>query len=97
MKITTTAILLVALLAGCMSQEELIRKDLTAQGMPLTYIDGYADGCSSGRAPLNIYHSFRKDPVRFGRDEMYRQGWNDGLTYCKADEERLDRIVNGRR
>lgn len=46
-------------------------------GFPLTYRQGYADGCASagGRE--------QKDSTRFAADGNYRTGWQDGLAMCR--------------
>ncbi len=45
-------------------------------GFPLTYRQGYTDGCASvgGRE--------QKDAARFGSDNDYRMGWLDGRSIC---------------
>ncbi len=45
-------------------------------GFPLTYRQGYADGCASATGPQ------RKDLTRFGADGNYRTGWTDGAALC---------------
>ena len=46
-------------------------------GFPLTYRQGYADGCATATG------AERKDPVRFSGDGNYRTGWSDGLALCR--------------
>jgi hypothetical protein len=46
-------------------------------GFPLTYRQGYADGCASATGPE------RKDSARFAADGNYRTGWQDGLALCR--------------
>ena len=46
-------------------------------GFPLTYRQGYADGCASATG------AERKDAARFGADGNYRTGWQDGLALCR--------------
>jgi hypothetical protein len=46
-------------------------------GFPLTYRQGYADGCASATGPQ------RKDTTRFAADGNYRTGWQDGLALCQ--------------
>lgn len=45
-------------------------------GFPLTYRQGYADGCASATG------AERKDSARFSADGNYRTGWQDGLWQC---------------
>lgn len=95
---TTIAILLATLLTGCASFNlDMDRKELERQGQPKPYIDGYIAGCASGRSPLNMNYDFTKDVRRFANDGYYQQGWNDGFRVCEADEQRLYRMVRGRR
>ncbi len=51
--------------------------DVNLSGFPLTYRQGYADGCASagGRE--------RKDATRFAADGNYRTGWQDGAAICR--------------
>lgn len=52
---------------------------------PPPYRQGYAQGCDSGYvASGHPYYAFRKDPARYERDRLYRQGWNDGFQVCKG-------------
>ena len=46
-------------------------------GFPLTYRQGYADGCASATG------AERKDVTRFAADGNYRTGWQDGLALCR--------------
>ena len=46
-------------------------------GFPLTYRQGYADGCATATG------AERKDSVRFSGDGNYRTGWMDGLALCR--------------
>ena len=46
-------------------------------GFPLSYRQGYADGCATATGPE------RKDATRYGGDGNYRTGWTDGLALCR--------------
>jgi hypothetical protein len=46
-------------------------------GFPLSYRQGYADGCASATGGQ------RKDATRFAADGNYRTGWQDGLALCR--------------
>lgn len=46
-------------------------------GFPLSYRQGFADGCASARG------AERKDASRFPADGNYRTGWQDGLAQCR--------------
>jgi len=45
-------------------------------GFPLTYRQGYADGCASTQG------AERKDAARYSTDGNYRTGWHDGMWQC---------------
>jgi len=46
-------------------------------GFPLTYRQGYADGCATATGPE------RRDNARYSADGNYRTGWQDGLALCR--------------
>jgi hypothetical protein len=50
---------------------------INLSGFPLTYRQGYADGCASAGGAA------RKDASRFAADGNYRTGWQDGLALCR--------------
>jgi hypothetical protein len=50
---------------------------INLSGFPLTYRQGYADGCASASGPE------RKDVARFSGDMNYRTGWTDGRALCR--------------
>lgn len=78
-------IVIAALLAGCATDESLIDRQVGAH-QPQEYKDGYGDGCDSGYvAAGNPYYKFRKDVTRYGADNLYKQGWDDGLNVCRSD------------
>ena len=51
--------------------------NVNLSGFPLTYRQGYADGCASAGG------AERKDTTRFAADGNYRTGWQDGLAICR--------------
>jgi len=51
--------------------------NVNLSGFPLTYRQGYADGCTSAGG------TERKDIARFAGDGNYRTGWQDGLALCR--------------
>jgi hypothetical protein len=51
--------------------------NVNLSGFPLTYRQGYADGCTSAAG------TERKDTTRFAADGNYRTGWQDGLALCR--------------
>ena len=86
MKKRITVVLLSLLaLAGC-SGLELQRDLMLKEGHPTPYVDGYIDGCPSGKAAGgNMYHRFTKNVMRFEVDSLYRQGWTDGFEVCRSE------------
>jgi len=79
-----------ALLSGCVSQKEGMIKE----GYPVSYADGFDDGCHSGKkAGGNAFEHFKKDSGRFGYDSQYAQGWSDGFRQCETEQEALDRQI----
>ncbi len=79
------------LVAGCATTEQ-DAANVVGAGQPPAYRQGYAAGCDSGYvAAGHPYYQFRKDVTRFGADELYRTGWNDGFLTCKGQYEALRR------
>jgi hypothetical protein len=80
--ITLAALVTTMALAACGSVKETKIK----QGFPPAYADGYADGCSSGRAAAGgIFDETRKDMTRYGADRQYAQGWDNGFQQCRSE------------
>jgi hypothetical protein len=82
-----------ALISGCMTEKEIMIKE----GYPLAYVDGFDDGCHSGRsAGGSNFDRFKKDINRFEKEAKYAQGWSDAFRQCETEEEantRRDRII----
>ena len=77
-----------AALAGCASQKETMIK----QGYPLSYAEGFDDGCHSGKkAGGSMFDQFKKDVSRFEKDTQYAQGWSDAYRQCETEQEALQR------
>lgn len=72
--------LLASLAAGCQST----REQLTAEGYPAAFIDGFEAGCRSGRQAAGALDSFRKDVPRYLQQGEYALGWDDGFGQCQA-------------
>ena len=86
--ITTTMICSLAILSSCVSQKQ----NMINQGYPLSYADGFDDGCHSGKkAGGNMFEQFKKDVRRFNSDQQYGQGWSDAFRQCETEQEALDR------
>lgn len=76
------------LLIGCVSQKEAMIKE----GYPLSYADGFDDGCHSGnKAAGSLFDQFEKDISRFEIDSQYAQGWSDGFRQCETQQEAIQR------
>ena len=74
--------------SGCVSQKEI----MVQQGYPLSYADGFDDGCHSGKkAGDSMFDQFKKDVGRFANDPKYAQGWSDGFRQCETEQESLQR------
>ncbi len=84
-----TLLLLAALaLGGCAN----IHEQMLAQGYPPAYVDGFSDGCSSGRQAADaISGAFRKDVSRYLQEATYSQGWSDGFEQCRQMTESEER------
>ena len=64
------------------------------QGYPLSYADGFDDGCHSGnKAGGSMFEQFKKDVRRFEKDLQYAQGWSDGFRQCETEQEALQRQI----
>ena len=75
-------------LSGCISQ----RDSMIQQGYPMSYVDGFDDGCHSGKkAGGMMFEHFKKDVKRFDTDSQYAQGWSDAFRQCETEQESLDR------
>ncbi|HFE48988.1 MAG TPA: hypothetical protein ENJ21_06690 [Chromatiaceae bacterium] len=78
----------VATLTACVTREESMVK----QGYPRGYVEGFSDGCHSGKkAGGSMFDQFKKDVRRFDRDARYAQGWSDGFRQCETEEEAAER------
>ncbi|MBL0717517.1 MAG: hypothetical protein JJV89_05660 [Desulfosarcina sp.] len=76
------------LLFGCVSQKEAMIK----QGYPMSYTEGFDDGCHSGnKAGGSLFDQFKKDVRRFESDTKYAQGWSDGFRQCESQQESVQR------
>lgn len=56
-------------------------------GGPQEYQLGWQDGCDSGLSAQGgvvqkMLYGFKKRP-EMGNSEQYKQGWNEGFTYCR--------------
>ena len=58
-------------LSGCVSQADRLRQE----GQPRAYVDGFDDGCHSGKkAGGSYFDQFKKDVRRFEYDHEYAVG-----------------------
>ena len=89
-RVTVVAIAASCLLqtTGCVSQKEAMIKE----GYPLSYAEGFDDGCHSGnQAAGSVFDQFKKDVRRFNNDGQYAQGWSDGFRQCESQQEAIQR------
>ncbi len=54
---------------------------------PPEYQLGWQDGCDTGLSAQGDYrykaiYGFKKRP-EMGENDLYKQGWNEGFTYCR--------------
>jgi len=86
--ILVTIISCLFFLSGCVSQKETMIKE----GYPLSYAEGFDDGCHSGKqAGGSLFDQFKKDARRFTADQQYAQGWSDGFRQCESQQEAMQR------
>jgi hypothetical protein len=79
---TLAALVTPLALAACSSVEEA----MIERGLPPAYARGYDDGCASGKENAGgFFAEARKDASRYGADDQYRQGWDDGFAKCRRD------------
>lgn len=50
--------------------------NVNLSGYPPAFKEGFADGCDSLRG------TYRRDANRFGKDNNYTLGWQDGYSIC---------------
>jgi hypothetical protein len=50
--------------------------NVNLSGYPPAFKDGFSDGCDSLRG------NYRRDASRFGKDNDYTLGWQDGYSIC---------------
>ena len=67
-------------LTGCQSTEQ----QLLGQGHPPAFVDGFSQGCGSGRRAAGEAGEFHKDVPRYLQDAEYESGWDDGFRQCQA-------------
>jgi hypothetical protein len=76
---------LTGLLAGCTPMPQTSSSggaasrsgpNVNLSGYPQAFKDGFRDGCDSLRG------SYRRDSSRFGKDNDYTLGWQDGYSIC---------------
>jgi len=62
------------------------RSVMLSKGNPPAYVDGYVDGCSSGKRMGGDKHfPYRKDVSRAERDALYARGWQEGQITCRNE------------
>lgn len=78
---------------GCVSQ--MAKSQANKTNGPPVYKSGFEDGCNTGYVGAgHPYATFKKDVMRYSKDELYKQGWEDGFRICKGG---YDAITHGGR
>ena len=84
-RIARTTLIVASLLAfaGC---RPLMLQGINPEG-PAEYQLGWQDGCDTGLSadsPMfyKLMYGFKKRP-EMGANDLYKQGWNEGFTYCR--------------
>lgn len=104
MKVKLPILLLIQVIAlfstlpGCSSstggaRSYLVDKQavLLAKGNPPSYVDGYIDGCSTGkRMGGDRRFAYKRDGERAEREALYARGWQEGQITCKNETLRDD-------
>lgn len=95
MKITkklTVTLFMAALLTstGC---RPLVLQGISPEG-PAEYQLGWQDGCDTGLSAdspvfYKFMYGFKKRP-EMGANDLYKQGWNEGFTYCRFSHGALN-------
>lgn len=78
---------LLALLALCLTGCRATALYLVKPSGPPEYQLGWEDGCDTGSAAQGSFmdrmaFGFKKRP-ELGNNELYKQAWNEGFTYCR--------------
>jgi hypothetical protein len=73
------------LLTGCMRPVSIWFA--TPDDHPAEYQLGWQDGCDTGLSAQGSYlyravYGFKKRP-EMEQNDLYKQGWNEGFTYCR--------------
>lgn len=77
-RVRLLAAALLAFCAGCAHQPPAgpSRPPVNLSGYSAAFKEGFAAGCDTGRG------SARRDARRYGEDEQYARGWEDGRSIC---------------
>ncbi|MDH5764293.1 MAG: hypothetical protein OEZ51_15095 [Nitrospinota bacterium] len=69
-----------------MQSTTLVQVDsMVGAQQPVEYKVGFMEGCDSGHVSAgNNSFIFKKDVERFGKDDLYKQGWTDGFNRCAS-------------
>ena len=71
------------------------RQQLLKSGNSPDFVDGYSDGCSSGKHAIGDKNAFaQKDPNRYKMVREYSIGWERGYSECRdAGIEKMQQAV----
>jgi len=62
------------------------QSSLLAKGNPPSYVDGYVDGCASGkRMGGDKRFTYKRDEIRAEKEALYARGWQEGQITCRNE------------
>lgn len=83
------------LLAACATPEQRWEREMApVRAQPPEFQAGYSDGCRTGYAASGGASVFSKDAVRYSKDSLYRQGWDDGYAVCHSKGVERNRMIS---
>jgi hypothetical protein len=96
MKVRTLPIFSVCMvlffLVGCSTSQVKVKEDflqvkrnqLTAEGNSQDFVDGYINGCASGKSAVgDKNYTAKKDELRYSQSRDYNIGWERGYYECR--------------
>ncbi len=86
MWVSAKTMILLSILLVSASCRPLMLQAIEPEG-PAEYQLGWQDGCDTGLSadsPMfyKLMYGFKKRP-EMGANDLYKQGWNEGFTYCR--------------
>ena len=85
----TCCVLLAVVVAGCTDSVTSSEAALRSHGYSEVYVNGYHDGCQSGKAAGGDLFSDRvRNETAYGGAGDYKPGWDYGFVTCRDSEIR---------